>query len=213
MSIRRFFREGLVNYINALVTEAKRIRPGIKVAIHLYPAFLPDPLYGKDLKADYVQETVAWYFAWPEEKIADYTRKILSSRHYPGSVSVPFVGLNADSHSPLPMKTPERLEAELRLILANGGNSLAICNGDDMLKPGYREIFMKYPAVSSVVSNTETASSQRKSERHSACSLPRLELSSMPALYSPITSTGTKILSNEDTAFDARSHPSKRSIK
>lgn len=97
-----------------------------------------------------MQETVAWYFAWPEEKIADYTRKILSSRHYPGSVSVPFVGLNADSHSPLPMKTPERLEAELRLILANGGNSLAICNGDDMLKPGYREIFMKYTSPAAV---------------------------------------------------------------
>lgn len=150
VSRNRFFREGLVNYINALVTEAKRIRPGIKVAIHLYPAFLPDPLYGKDLKADYVQETVAWYFAWPEEKIADYTRKILSSRHYPGSVSVPFVGLNADSHSPLPMKTPERLEAELRLILANGGNSLAVCNGGDMLKPGYREIFMKYAIPAAV---------------------------------------------------------------
>ena len=37
----KFFREGLVGYINALVAEAKRIRPGIKVAIHLYPSSCP----------------------------------------------------------------------------------------------------------------------------------------------------------------------------
>lgn len=143
-SRNRFFREALVGYINALVDEAKRIRPGIKVALHVYPAFMPDPLYGKDLKADFVQETVAWYFAWPESKIAAHTRKILDAPHHPGSVSVPFVGLEANPESALPLKTPERLEAELKLVLANGGTRLAVCNGDDMLKPGYAEIFRKY---------------------------------------------------------------------
>lgn len=140
----RFFREGLVTYINALVDHVKRVRPEVKVSLHLYPAFLPDPLYGKDLKADFIQETVAWYFPWPETKIADYTRKILESRHLPGSVSMPFVGLEANPESVLPLKTPERLEAEMKLILANGGTSLAVCNGDDMLKPGYDELFRKY---------------------------------------------------------------------
>lgn len=96
------------------------------------------------MKADYIQETVAWYFAWPEEKIADYTRKILFSSHHFGSDSVPFVGFNAEAGSSLPLKTPERLESELKLVLANGGDRLAVCNGGDMLKPGYREIFMKY---------------------------------------------------------------------
>ena len=140
----RFFRDGLVNYVNALVDEAKRIRPGIKVAIHLYPVFLPDPLYGRDLKADFIQETVAWYFAWPEEKIVDYTKRILYAKHRPGSVSVPFVGLNATPGSALASKTPERLESELKIILANGGTCLAVCAGGDMLKPGYREVMMKY---------------------------------------------------------------------
>lgn len=140
----RFFREGIVNYVNALVDHAKKIRPGIKVALHLYPVFLPDPLYGKDLKADFVHETVAWYFAWSEEKIADYTKRILSAKHRPGSVSVPFVGLNAKPGSALASKSPERLEAELKLILANGGTHLAVCAGSDMLLPGYREVFMKY---------------------------------------------------------------------
>ena len=42
------------------------------------------------------------------------------------------------------LKKPERLEAELKLILANGGDRLAVCNGGDVIKPGYREVFMKY---------------------------------------------------------------------
>ena len=57
-----FFRTSLVAYINTLVDYVHGIRPGIKVIIHLYPVFLPDPLYGKDLRADTVQKTVAWYF-------------------------------------------------------------------------------------------------------------------------------------------------------
>lgn len=139
-----FFREALVTYINTMVDYARELRPGIKVAIHLYPAFRPDPLYGKDLKADYIEETVAWYFQWPDEKISDYTRKILSAPHLPGAVSVPFVGLNAGQTSALAYKSPERLEAELKLILAAGGHQLAVCNGKDMIKPGCREVFRKY---------------------------------------------------------------------
>lgn len=139
-----FFREQLVNYINALVDYAKSVRPGIKVAMHLYPAFRPDPLYGKDLKADYIEETVAWYFQWPDEKISDYTRRIVTTPHMPGARSVPFVGLNATEGRALAYKSPERLDHELRLILAAGGRSVAVCNGADMLKPGYREVFMRY---------------------------------------------------------------------
>ena len=140
----RFFRAALVDYINTMVDYARGARPGIKVAIHLYPVFFPDPLYGKDLKADYIEETVAWYFQWPDEKISDYARRILAAPHLPGSASVPFVGLNASQGGALAYKSPERLEAELGLILAAGGHQLAVCNGGDMVKPGYREAFRKY---------------------------------------------------------------------
>ena len=140
----RFFRASLVAYINTLVDYVRSVRPGIKVTMHIYPAFMPDPLYGKDLKADTIQETVAWYFQWPDEKIADYTRRINADVHVQGSVSVPFVGLNATPGRALAFKTPERLEAELRIILAAGGRRLGVCNGGDMVKPGYREVFMKY---------------------------------------------------------------------
>lgn len=139
-----FFREALVSYVNTLVDYAKSLRPGIKVAIHLYPAFRPDPLYGRLLKADYIEETVAWYFQWPDGKISDYTQKILSAAHLPGTRSVPFVGLNATPSGALAYKSPERLDAELKLILAAGAHELSVCNGPDMIKPGYREVFRKY---------------------------------------------------------------------
>lgn len=140
----RFFRTSLLGYINALVDYVRGVRPGIKVTIHLYPAFVPDPVYGGDIKADTVQETVAWYFQWPDAKIADYTRRVSAGEHQPGSVRVPFVGLESTPGKSLASKTPERLEEELRIILAAGGRRLGVCNGGDMLKPGYREVFMKY---------------------------------------------------------------------
>ena len=140
----RFFRESLVSYINTLVDYVHGVRPGIKVTIHLYPVFMPDPLYGRDIKADTVQETVAWYFQWPDGKVADYTRRVCAAGRPAGSVGVPFVGLNANPGRALAWKSPERLEAELCMILAAGGRRLGVCNGDDMIKPGYREVFMKY---------------------------------------------------------------------
>ena len=140
----KFFRKSLVGYINSLADHARGLRPGIKVSIHLYPAFVPDPLYGKDLRADYIQQTVAWYFPWPKDKIADYTRRILADRCSEGCQNVPFVGLNATEGQALGYKSPARLEEELKLILASGARSLGVCNGADMLKSGYREVFMKY---------------------------------------------------------------------
>ena len=44
----------------------------------------------------------------------------------------------------LAYKSPEQLEAELRVILAVGGRTLMVCNGHDMIKPGYFEVFRKY---------------------------------------------------------------------
>ena len=139
-----FFRDALMHYINTLVDYVHELRPGMKVAIHLYPVFLPDPLYGRLLKADYIEETVAWYFQWDDAKISDYTRKIISAPHLDGCKSVPFVGLNAAEGKPLAHKSPERLEQELKLILAAGGRDIAVCNGPDMIKPGYAEVFKRH---------------------------------------------------------------------
>ena len=63
---------------------------------------------------------------------------------HPGVTGVPFVGLNAVEGSALACKSPEQLECELRTILAAGGRSLQVCNGGDIIKPGYYEVFKRY---------------------------------------------------------------------
>jgi hypothetical protein len=64
--------------------------------------------------------------------------------YYPDVEGIPFVGLNARKDQALAHKTPEQLEKELQTILAAGGRTLQVCNGPDMIKPGYYEVFKKY---------------------------------------------------------------------
>lgn len=140
----RFYLDAIVAYANAMVDYVHARRPGIKVAIHLWPTFRPNPLYGRLIKADYVEETVAWYFPWEKAKISEYVRRVCGAKRPQDSQGVPFVGLNATPGEALAFKSPERLEDELRQILAMGGRTLSVCNGPDMLKPGYREVFRKF---------------------------------------------------------------------
>ena len=140
----RYYLDALVTYVNAMVDYVRSRRAGIKVAIHLWPTFRPEPLYGRLIKADFVEETVAWYFPWEKAKISEYVRRVCGAKRPRGSQGVPFVGLNATPGRALAFKSPERLEDELRQILAAGGRSLSVCNGQDMLKPGYREVFRKF---------------------------------------------------------------------
>jgi len=141
-----FFRDALVDYYNQVISLIRSRRPDFKVVIHCYPAFLPEPLYGNRTMADVCGQTVAWYFPWPPEKIAAYTRQVLKAQkdYYPQATGVPFLGVNASRGGSLYSKPPEVVEAELRIILENGGRMLMVCNGNDMTKPGYFEVFRKY---------------------------------------------------------------------
>ena len=142
-----FYRELLVDYFNAMVDYVHQQYPDFKVVAHIYPVFLPDPLYGNRTKADFCGQTVAWYFPWDEVKIADYTRITVeqANRYFKAVRGVPFVGLNRRPGS-LWSKTPATLERELRTILQAGGRTLMVCNGSDMLEPGIREVFRSFAA-------------------------------------------------------------------
>jgi hypothetical protein len=111
----------------------------------VYPTFLPDPLYGNRLKADFCGQTVAWYFPWDTEKIAQYTKFTVmeQNKYLEGVRGVPFVGLNRAPGS-LWAKDAATLGSELRTILAAGGDMLMVCNGNDMIEPGIHEVFMTY---------------------------------------------------------------------
>jgi len=48
-----FSLETLVDFNNKLSEYARTIKPDVKIATHVYPVFLPEPLYGNRLDVDY----------------------------------------------------------------------------------------------------------------------------------------------------------------
>ena len=109
-ALQEFSRDTLVETINEISRHARGVRPGIKVTIHVYPTFLPEPVYGWRLDVDTCCETVAWFFEpyWSVDKIADHTRRVTQRPGSPfaGARGVPFFGLyvgRPDSDKP-----PER---------------------------------------------------------------------------------------------------------
>lgn len=141
----RFYRDALVSYYNDMIDYVKGKHPDFKVVVHVYPTFLPEPLYGNRTKADFCGQTVAWYFPWAREKIGRYTRITVGEarKYHPEVQGIPFVGLNTKPGS-LWVKDAATLEKELQTILEAGGDTLMVCNGADMLDPGIFEVFRKY---------------------------------------------------------------------
>ena len=141
-----FYREKLVDYYNNVIDYIKSKHPNYKIAIHVYPDFRNDPLYGNRIKADYCGQTVSWYFKFDEAKIIQYTKYVLNHArdHYPFAEGIPFIGLSTDKTSSLGFKTPEEVEHDLRTILAAGGRTLMVCDGRSILVDGYFEVFRKY---------------------------------------------------------------------
>ena len=132
-----FSRDTLVATINDLSRYARSVRPGVKVTIHVYPTFLPEPVYGRRLDVDTCCETVAWFFEpyWSEKKVADHTLRVTrpEGRAFPGSRGVPFFGLYVGR--PEADKSPERLAQELAIIRRHAGlSALSVCSFNEFVK-------------------------------------------------------------------------------
>jgi len=141
-----FFRKCLVDYYNELIDYIKSRRAELQVMVHIYPVFLPDPLYGNRTKADWCGQTVSWYFLWPEQKIRDYTKKLVSTAHnyFPEVTQVPFIGFSNNT-AVFDKKDPARIEMELKAILESGADTFMICSGGDFIKnPDLCEVLKKF---------------------------------------------------------------------
>ena len=136
-----FYLRQLVDFCNDMHRFIKEKRPDMLTTSHLYPVFLPKPLYGHLLEYDFVQETAAWYFPWSEDKILNYSREIC---RYPGGVH--FIGYYDHAKRPVfPEKTAARVELELEVMLRGGARHLSVCGFQDVLEnPQIRETFKKY---------------------------------------------------------------------
>ncbi|MCX6901217.1 MAG: hypothetical protein NT105_21280 [Verrucomicrobia bacterium] len=147
-ALEQFSLETLVEFTNTLARYARSIRPGAKVQCHVYPVFLPEPLYGNRLDVDYCGQTAAWYFEplWSLRKICNYARVIFGQekKHFGRAEGVALVGVyNRPEH--YPVKGPERLAQELQAILDGGGDRVQVCSLNDVLKDQpTREVFKRF---------------------------------------------------------------------
>ena len=147
----RFFEDQIVAYYAALYDAVKAYDPSVVVYAHIYPVFLPDPLYGSRLKLDYCAQTCAWYFRWPMEKVRKYAETVVRDqrKHWPFAHGVPFVAYGpwANDIDPDFRKTPEDLDRELRAVLESGAEYLSVHEIDSIIAdPAVFAVFKKYCA-------------------------------------------------------------------
>jgi hypothetical protein len=130
-----FFRCVLVETINSLADYARSKNPEIKTSIHIWPVFAPDPLYGNRLSVDVCGQTAAWFFLWPETKIAEYSRIISKNANdfYPRPTGFGMIGYY-DLPGKFPVKDADRVDMELRTMMAGGCRGIMVCDVEHVIR-------------------------------------------------------------------------------
>ena len=118
--LREVSRRSLAAFSRQVRRRVLAIRPQAKIAVHVYPDFDPDPLYGSLLDVDYCGQTIAWFFTphWSYGTIRDRHLAFLAAqgrgpRH---NRHVPFVGARPGAEA----KSPDRVRTEIRLAGLGG---------------------------------------------------------------------------------------------
>ena len=145
-ALEKFSLETLVAFNSELAEYARSIKPDVKIINHIWPVFLPEPLYGNRIDIDYCGQTAAWFFYWDLAKIRRYSHIIASKekKYHSRAYGVAMIGFynNPDE---FPLKTPERVEAELKAIFDGGCYRVQVCGLNDVLKtPKVAAVFRKY---------------------------------------------------------------------
>jgi len=144
----QFSLETLVGICNDLADYARKIKPAVQVTGHVYPVYLPEPLYGNRLNWDTCGQTGAWFFEpfWSEEKIRAYSRTIAADaqKYWADVEGAALIGIYVKPGK-YPVKAPERIERELCAIWDGGVRCVQVCSLNDVLKdPATREVFRKF---------------------------------------------------------------------
>ena len=132
LALQRFSLDTLVDFNNRLSEYARSVKPDCKVITHIYPVYLPEPLYGNRLDLDTCAQTAAWFFEpfWSLEKIKTYSGIIANdaNRYHPRPCGAALIG-----YFKYPVKSRERLTAELQTILDSGCSRVHVCSLNDVL--------------------------------------------------------------------------------
>ncbi|MDD5521187.1 MAG: hypothetical protein PHI84_10250 [Kiritimatiellae bacterium] len=135
--LERFSFETLVDFNNCLSRYARAVKSDAKVITHVYPVYLPEPLYGNHLDLDVCGQTAAWFFApfWSVEKIKAYSSIIAreAKRYHARQNGAALIGYY-NAPDKYRVKSKERLVAELKAILDGGCLRVHVCSFNDVLK-------------------------------------------------------------------------------
>jgi hypothetical protein len=124
------------------------LRPDIKTTIHVWPVFLPEPLYGNRLDLDYCAQTVAWFFPpyWADDKIAKYTRTVVGDekKYFKRSKGIPFVGIYLGKKHTID-KPLDQFKKELKIIFENSPDTSFCVHefADIAMNPEYYKAFQE----------------------------------------------------------------------
>jgi len=132
-----FYENVLVDLYEILYRKTKEIAPGLVIANHIHPVYLPNIFYGRRVIADYCGITVSWFFKphWPLEKVRDYAAKVVSGTYAHDCVEpMPMIGIYTDSEYARDRRSPERLRQDLQIIKAAGAKHLVACELGHILR-------------------------------------------------------------------------------
>lgn len=148
-----FFLRHLAEQQNELCDFARALKPEIKITVHVWPTFLPEPIYGNRLNLDYCAQTCAWFFLpyWSDEAIARHTEIVVNEakKYYPRPTGVPFVGLSVGKGANGD-KSPERFLHEVNVIFeSTRARSLSVFDFKVFLEhpeyaTGLKDLFTRY---------------------------------------------------------------------
>ena len=141
-----FFRDKLVDYINYLADYARAQKADIKTSIHIWPVFVPEPLYGNRLNIDFCGQTAAWYTLWSKEKIAEYSRIISgdAAKYHQRQQGAGMIGYY-DQPDKFPVKDAIRVDMELKTMFENGCREIQVCGTKDVINnQAIAAVFKKY---------------------------------------------------------------------
>ncbi|MDD5699489.1 MAG: carbohydrate-binding family 9-like protein [Victivallaceae bacterium] len=124
----RFAEECIIKFYASVVAYAKSVKPDLKTTCHIYPAFMPNILYGNLLPVDYCGQTVAWFFNphWKFEKIRKYSEIVVKdeNKYYSHSIGTPFIGFYCKGKQAQNRKTADRIRQEIRIIKEAGAKGI-----------------------------------------------------------------------------------------
>ncbi len=132
----RFSEDALVEYTRQVRARVQALDRRLKLAIHVYPDFDPNPDYASRLPVDYCGQTVAWFFPphWRYERVRARTARFAAGQHahHAFQTFAPFVGIYPGDRA----KSPDRLRTELRIAGAAG---------TDAIMAAFAETFVEQP--------------------------------------------------------------------